>query len=623
MSKMSHLVFARKYRPQNFKQIVGQEHVTKALMNAIVRDRVPHALLFTGPRGVGKTTSARVLSKALNCTGRVLPKSATDLTQQDLYAAIEPCGSCPNCVDIARGSNLAVVEIDGASNNSVENVRQLIETLLTAPPPNITYKIYIIDEVHMLSVAAFNALLKTLEEPPPNTIFIFATTEPHKIPDTVISRCQQHDFRRFSLKNVREQLRYIVEAEGLHVEDEVLQLIAKKCFGGMRDASTLLERVVSFSDNTVSLKDASLILGVFDFEFYAQVIEDVVLGKRVECLSRVRDAFSSTIDIKGFFSDFVSSFRLIYLYALSKDKGDEALRTFLHVEEVSDSDTAILSSLVELAPPAHFLNLYDESRTIADTALKSQYPRYVLEVGLVKMCQLDKIIELSQLVSQLQAGNSFSHAPSITVREGGTSLSPRANSVGNAVDTSVKKKSEDLTEPSSEEPSVPSFAWSEFLSFVKKSGSITLETYLKKVAPKNISIDDSADRGSLHIIAPYFVSSALQDTDTMALLKKLLTQYARISVWEVTIEIHEEEKQEQSSSHANTSAQVLQRSLQKSSKMTHVPGSQESKSHQQKIVKVKKIEEEAKEDELVKHALSIFSGAVIEKITPVASKIKE
>ncbi|MCB0337324.1 MAG: DNA polymerase III subunit gamma/tau, partial [Bdellovibrionales bacterium] len=199
---MSYLVIARKYRPGTFEAVLGQEHVTRTLANSIKRDRIAHAYVFAGPRGVGKTSSARVLAKALNCE-----HGPTD----------SPCGECAPCKDIAEGRCLAVREIDGASHNSVDNVRELIDSFRSLPPPGCRYKVYIIDEVHMLSTSAFNALLKSLEEPPPHTVFILATTELHKIPETVLSRCQRHDFRPMSIQAIEGNLRAVAEAEQISI----------------------------------------------------------------------------------------------------------------------------------------------------------------------------------------------------------------------------------------------------------------------------------------------------------------------------------------------------------------------------------------------------------------------
>ena len=209
---MSYLVLARKYRPAGFNSVSGQEHVTRTLSNAIKLDKVVHAFLFTGPRGVGKTSVSRILSKALNC--------------QNPHET-EPCQECASCKEIGQGNSLAVREIDGASHNSVDNVRELVDSFKTLPPPGYKYKVYIIDEVHMLSISAFNALLKSLEEPPPNTVFILATTEVHKIPDTVISRCQRHDFRALAIGSIEARLKEICQFEGIEAEQEAITLVAR------------------------------------------------------------------------------------------------------------------------------------------------------------------------------------------------------------------------------------------------------------------------------------------------------------------------------------------------------------------------------------------------------------
>lgn len=608
---MSHLVFARKYRPQTFKEIVGQEHVTKALTNAIVRNKVPHALLFTGPRGVGKTTSARVLSKALNCTGRKLPETNEGLSQAELINQVEPCGTCSNCKEIAKGSNLAVVEIDGASNNSVDNVRALIETLITAPPPNIKYKIYIIDEVHMLSVAAFNALLKTLEEPPPHTIFIFATTEPHKIPDTVISRCQQHDFRRFSIKNVREQLRFIVDSENLKVEEEVLSLIAKKCFGGMRDASSLLERVVSFSDENVTLDEASRILGVFDFGYFSELIEAICKNNKEDALELVSKAFSTSVDVKSYFSDFVSSFRLASLYALSMEGGKDRVKRFVASEELSDTDVEYLDKIVSLNTSEIFFQMYDLAREVSDIALKSQFPKFALEAGVIKLSDLSKLISISSLLERFNPsmlGKSFE-------AQGETTLKKNSKSEPENV---IPKPVETLDSDEASDPLL-NFNWSEFLIHLKKAGQLRLETYLRRVAPKRIDVDVKNDKGTLELLAPEFVSNALNDNEVLTSLKKVLVNYSRISNWVVDVTIHKSEVETEKTSESFKSTGTAP----KIAKLQHVPGSQESKSLQNKVNQAKKIEHDAREDELVKQALSVFAGSVIEKITPIQKPVKQ
>ena len=641
---MSHLVYARKYRPQDFRSIVGQEHITRALVNAIIRNRVPHALLFTGPRGVGKTTSARVLAKALNCTGRPLPENQ-GLTSAELIERVEPCGECPNCKEITKGSNLAVVEIDGASNNSVDNVRQLIETLLTAPPPNIKYKIYIIDEVHMLSVAAFNALLKTLEEPPPNTIFILATTEPHKIPDTVLSRCQQHDFRRFSLNSLREQLRHIATLEGLKIENEVLELIAKRCQGGMRDASSLLERVVSFCDEEITLEEASKILGVFGFAHFAKLIENIVSGDRNQSFSLIAEAFSTSLDVKGYFSDFVSAFRIVALYSMASSSNKLQLEAFKKIEELSEEQIGILESLGGLSKTDVFFQMYDLSREVADVALKSHYPRYALEAGVVKLSTLRSLIPIAELVDKLSSvtiareSSGYAEGSAKNIQK---SISRSEGVSGTQVSSEIKKKSEIISEatrvkldpvvspdvnlsgnstqvdrdPALDVESENEFAsrefefiWADFLGFLKKGGHLRLETYLRRVAPKQIVCGEQSSQGLLQILGPKFVCDTLHDPEILAELKSQLFNFSRISNWKVTFEVHEDGA---AISRAETSSRRPNRVV------SHVPGSAEGTSQEKRAIKIKGIEEKAKQDELVKQALSVFSGSVIEKITPTS-----
>jgi DNA polymerase-3 subunit gamma/tau len=245
---MSYLVLARKYRPQAFDQVVEQVHITRTLTNAITSGRVAHAILFSGPRGTGKTTVARILAKAMNCEQGPTP---------------QPCNNCRSCNEITGGHAVDVFEIDGASNNSVDQVRELRENIKYMPAHS-PHKIYIIDEVHMLSAAAFNALLKTLEEPPSHVMFMFATTEPHKIPITILSRCQRYDFRRIGLDSISSHMESLCRQEGFEVDGESLGLIARESGGSMRDALSLLDQLMTCSQGQVSHEQVLDILGVID-----------------------------------------------------------------------------------------------------------------------------------------------------------------------------------------------------------------------------------------------------------------------------------------------------------------------------------------------------------------------
>ena len=245
---MSYQVIARKFRPQSFSEFVGQSHVTQTLVNALESDRFPHAILLTGPRGTGKTTTARIIAKTILCQNR---------------QGQNPCGECPSCVDIADGKHMDVIEIDGASNNGVDHIRELRDTIGYMPSSG-SHKVYIIDEVHLLSTSAFNALLKTLEEPPEHVIFIFATTEVQKIPATILSRCQRFDFRNHTLTDIRAHLQNICEQEGIEFDDNALLMIAKQANGSIRDSLTLLDQLISFSDKKLTLEAVMTVLGLTD-----------------------------------------------------------------------------------------------------------------------------------------------------------------------------------------------------------------------------------------------------------------------------------------------------------------------------------------------------------------------
>src|SRR5262245_13187627 len=245
---MAYLVSARRWRPQTFEDLIGQEHVARTLGNAIRSDRVAHAFLFTGVRGVGKTTAARILAKALNCERGPTPT---------------PCNVCVNCLEITAGNAVDVLEIDGASNTGVDDVREIIDNVRYQPAKS-RFKIYIIDEVHMLSTSAFNALLKTLEEPPPHVKFIFATTDPHKVPHTIHSRCQRYDFKRIPLRLIVERLAHIVRSDGIEVSERALFLVAREAEGSMRDAQSMLDQVIAFAGKKVRDEDVADALGLAD-----------------------------------------------------------------------------------------------------------------------------------------------------------------------------------------------------------------------------------------------------------------------------------------------------------------------------------------------------------------------
>ena len=269
----------RRWRPQTFAEIIGQEHVTHTLLNALRAGRIAHAYLFSGPRGTGKTTTARVLAKAVNCLD---PQEG------------EPCNQCAICRSLNEGRSLDLIEIDAASNRGIDEIRELRERIAFAPS-ECRYKVYVIDEVHMLTKEAFNALLKTLEEPPPHAIFVLATTEPHRIPPTVLSRCQRFDFRRVSLQHLKQKLELICAKEGIRAEPAALEAIARYALGSFRDAESLLDQLASFGDEMISLKRVQDMLGAVSTEIVGRLVDYLVEGDMTSGLALISPGVPSAI----------------------------------------------------------------------------------------------------------------------------------------------------------------------------------------------------------------------------------------------------------------------------------------------------------------------------------------
>ncbi|MCU0615042.1 MAG: DNA polymerase III subunit gamma/tau, partial [Desulfobacterales bacterium] len=300
---MAYLVLARKYRPQTFEDVVKQDHVTLTLKNAIASNRMAHAVLFSGPRGTGKTTVARILAKAMNCD-----KGPTPV----------PCNMCKSCHDITSSGAVDVYEIDGASNNGVEQVRELRDNIKYMPAHS-RYKIYIIDEVHMLSTAAFNALLKTLEEPPAHVLFIFATTEPHKIPLTILSRCRRHDFRRISIDAITDHLETICKKENFDIEKESLDLMAREAGGCMRDALSLLDQVMTCSQGGVARDQILNVMGVIDRKLIFDMTDGILAANVPDILMVMDEIYDRGQDMKKLYSDLLEHFRNLLVVKLAKN----------------------------------------------------------------------------------------------------------------------------------------------------------------------------------------------------------------------------------------------------------------------------------------------------------------
>jgi DNA polymerase-3 subunit gamma/tau len=298
---MSYQVIARKWRPQTFDEVTGQEPITRTLRGAIEHERLHHAYLFSGARGVGKTTTARLLAKALNCHRADRPTPTP--------CAVTDPAACPSCREIAEGRSIDVLEIDAASNTGVENVRETIVNTVAIRPARDRYKVFIIDEVHMLSGAAFNALLKTLEEPPSRVVFIMATTESHKLPDTILSRCQQFEFRTIPAAKIVERLRLIAGAEKVNVSDEALREIARAGEGSMRDAQSAFDQVISFSGDSIGVEDVETALGLASAELRARVMNAISGGAPAEALTVVDSLVMRGHDLRNFCRDMLAHVR--------------------------------------------------------------------------------------------------------------------------------------------------------------------------------------------------------------------------------------------------------------------------------------------------------------------------
>jgi len=375
---MGYLVFARKYRPQVFEDVIGQDHVTRTLQNAIDADRVPHALLFAGPRGVGKTSAARILAKALNCAGGPKPT---------------PCGTCDTCREIASGVSMDVIEIDGASNRGINEIRELRENVKYAPAGS-RYKIFIIDEVHMLTPEAFNALLKTLEEPPGHVVFIFATTEPNRIPMTILSRCQRFDFRRIPLTAIVRRLEEIVDQEKIIISKDNLLVIARESEGSMRDAQSLLDQVISFAGNEVGDNDLGEVLGVIDRQLLYDVSDAIAKRDAGTCLEILDGVEQQGHDLREFSRELLQHFRNLIVARIAKNP-EKLLDLPKHeVDElIKQSENKDLAHIQQC-----FTSLLQSEGTLSHSA----FPKLILETTLIKMVDIEPVIPIDEVLHRLE-----------------------------------------------------------------------------------------------------------------------------------------------------------------------------------------------------------------------------
>ncbi len=387
----SYLVLARKYRPTTFTEVVGQDHVITTLKNAILSGRVAHAFLFCGVRGVGKTTVARVLAKSLNCTGR---------TSVDA----DPCCVCTSCKEITAGYSVDVREIDGASHTSVDNIRDINENI-KYPPVSSNYKIIIIDEVHMISMNAFNALLKTLEEPPPHAKFIFATTESHKVPATINSRCQRFNFRTISVRDISLGMADILRKEEIESSPEALDMIAREAQGSFRDALSLLDQVIAFADGGIEVATVQSILGIGSREIFFHILEAMINRKPSAALEALHQVFDQGYDPEQFTLDLIRFLRNLIL--VSHDTNDDHL---LDMIDVTESELDSLRKMVGTTTPEDLSNLFSILLKSEAEIKKSSIPVVALEMTIIKMCMAPRLVDLSSLLNKINSRGT-GHSP--------------------------------------------------------------------------------------------------------------------------------------------------------------------------------------------------------------------
>jgi DNA polymerase-3 subunit gamma/tau len=381
---MAYQVIARKWRPQKFEDVTGQEVLTRTLRNAIEHGRLHHAYLFSGARGVGKTTTARLVAKALNCHKAAGP-TATPCATTDETA-------CPSCREIAEGRSMDVLEIDAASNTGVENVRDVIINSIAIAPARDRYKVFIIDEVHMLSPSAFNALLKTIEEPPPKVIFMMATTEEQKVPETITSRCQLFEFRTIATAKIAERLRFIADAEKISISDEAVREIARAGDGSMRDAQSAFDQVISFAGEKIETEDVEKALGIAGADVLARVVNGIAENQPAEALAIVDDLVMRGHNLRNFCRDVLGHLRDLLVVKVSGDP------------KLLDSSSAQASALKQQAALFSESDLVRFFHSLAETesSLKdAANPRYQVEVGLVKLMEMRRLASLGDLVGRI------------------------------------------------------------------------------------------------------------------------------------------------------------------------------------------------------------------------------
>ena len=496
-----HKALYRVYRPKNFSDVIGQEHIVRTLKNQIENNNVGHAYLFCGTRGTGKTSTAKIFSRAVNCTN----------LHND-----EPCNECENCREILEDKNMDVVEIDAASNNSVDDIRELRENVKYSPA-KAKYKVYIIDEVHMLSQGAFNALLKTLEEPPSYVIFILATTEPHKIPATILSRCQRFDFKRVTVKDISSRMRYICEKEGIEADEKALNLIARNSQGALRDALSILDQCISFEGNKISYNDVIELLGSVNIEQLFDLAESIIKEDTRKSLQILNDFIIWGKDVRNLVNDLIDHFRNLMVCKISNDL-DEIISL---PEETIDllkqqAETIDTNNLIRI------LNILSETQ---DGMKISSNPRVLMEVTMMKIAQpmFDEskealIKRIENLEQKIESGN-------IKVNHISTNQTVDNFNENNQQNSNIVEKQEDenieYENLKGDDIKLVEKSWKKILQKMKEDKNQVIRALLQDVDSFNISED------TLYIIFTdnySFAKSRLDSPATIQYVEKVIRE---------------------------------------------------------------------------------------------------
>lgn len=496
-----HKALYRVYRPKNFSDVIGQEHIVRTLKNQIENNNVGHAYLFCGTRGTGKTSTAKIFSRAVNCTN----------LHND-----EPCNECENCREILKDKTMDVVEIDAASNNSVDDIRELRENVKYSPA-KAKYKVYIIDEVHMLSQGAFNALLKTLEEPPSYVIFILATTEPHKIPATILSRCQRFDFKRVTVKDISSRMRYICEKEGIEADEKALNLIARNSQGALRDALSILDQCISFEGNKISYNDVIELLGSVNIEQLFDLAESIIKEDTRKSLQILNDFIIWGKDVRNLVNDLIDHFRNLMVCKISNDL-DEIISL---PEETIDllkqqAETIDTNNLIRI------LNILSEAQ---DGMKISSNPRVLMEVTMMKIAQpmFDEskealIKRIENLEQKIESGN-------IKVNHISTNQTVDNFNENNQQNNNTVEKQEDenieYENLKGDDIKLVEKSWKKILQKMKEDKNQVIRALLQDVDSFNISED------TLYIIFTdnySFAKSRLDSPSTIQYVEKVIRE---------------------------------------------------------------------------------------------------